>query len=99
MGGYSVPEQKLRLLAEHLPQRMAKEYKLSHSKQKQFTETIAKILDETKNAKEVLASLDLDETFTGFLHGAGGSELQLGVIGLCQICYGVKRLQLYASIL
>jgi hypothetical protein len=87
-GRDSMPEEKLRLLAEQLPQRMARKHKLSYSKQKQFSEMIAEILAEVKNAKEVLAGIEMDETFSGFLFGAGGSELQLGVMGLCQICYG-----------
>ena len=84
----SMPEEKLRLLADVLPQRMAKKHKLSNMKQKQFSEMIAEILEEARNAVKTLEGLDMDDTFKAFLHGPGGSELQLGVIGLCQICFG-----------
>ena len=67
---------------------MAKKHKLSWSKQQQFSEMIAEILGEVKNSVKTLEGLNMDDTFKDFLHGPGGSELQLGVIGLCQICYG-----------
>ena len=49
---------------------------------------IAEILKEVKHSVKTLEGIDVDDTFKAFLHGTGGSELRLGVIGLCQICYG-----------
>ena len=87
-GKNSMPEEKLLLLANVLPHRMAKKHKLTLTKQKQFSEMILEILGEVKSAVKTLEGLDIDDTFKAYLDGPGGSELQLGMIGLCQICYG-----------
>jgi hypothetical protein len=87
-GRDSMPEEKLRLLANALPERMAAKHKLSWTKQRQFSAMIAEILEEAKRSVKTLEVLDMNETFKGYLHGPGGTELQLAVVGLCQICYG-----------
>jgi len=87
-GRESTPEGNLRLLADVLPKRMAQQHGLSHMKQKQFSEMIAEILQETRDAVQTLEGHDPNEMFSLYLHGPGSAELQLAVIGLCQICFG-----------
>lgn len=87
-GQESTPEKKLRLLADVLPARMAQRHGLSHMKQKQFSEMIHEILQETKEAVRSLEGHDPNEMFSLYLHGPGSAELQLAVVGLCQICFG-----------
>lgn len=87
-GQESDPEKKLRLLAAVLPERMAQRHALSHMKRKQFSEMIAEILKEVRDAVETLEGHDPNDLFKDFLSGAGGAELQIAVAGLSQICYG-----------
>jgi len=81
-------EKAVKVLAEHLPERMAQKHGLSHMKKKQLAETIAEMLTQADLAKQTMPTLDVDELFHQFLFGNGGSEMQLGVFGLAQTCYG-----------
>jgi len=81
-------EMAFQALSDHVPERMARKHNLSHMKKKQISETITEILAEMKDAKRTMESLDPEKLFKTFLYGKGGPELQLGVFGLAQTCYG-----------
>jgi hypothetical protein len=87
-GRESMPEEKLRLLAEALPMRMAQKHGLPFERQRQFSSMIDEILHETREAAKALKGTDINKLFSSIIKGPGGAELQLGVVGLCQICFG-----------
>jgi hypothetical protein len=84
----STPERAMKLLAKLLPDRMEQKHKLSNMKKKQLSETIAEMLAQADVAVQTMPALDVDKLFQAFLFGDGGEELQLGVFGLTQTCYG-----------
>ncbi len=84
----SASEKAAKVLAEHLPERMAQKHGLSHMKKKQLSATIAELLAQMDGAVQTMPTLDVDKLFHQFLFGDGGSEMQLGVFGLAQTCYG-----------
>jgi hypothetical protein len=87
-GQDSASEQALKVLADHLPERMAKRHKWSPTKKRQISEAIAELFAEVDVAKHTMPTLDVDKLFNAFLYGDGGSEMQLGVFGMTQTCYG-----------